>query len=67
MSEVSYFPEICEEILMMMEHGAIIDDVLKVLQISHETFNIWRNTYPEFDDAIKGLEVYDNIFTLKGL
>lgn len=58
LGSITYVPSLCDTVNDMMEVGATVDDVIKVIGISKDTLIDWRNRYPEFDEAIKEGLIY---------
>lgn len=50
--QVVYHSEMCNRIIEIMRNGALLEDVINLLQIDEKSLNDWRIRYPEFDKAV---------------
>lgn len=48
-----YRPEMCQQVIDYMKEGKSLTQVSVLLGISKETLYQWKDTYPDFSDAIK--------------
>jgi len=62
-----YNAKLCALIPAMFANGESISEVCAELGITRETFNQWRNLYPDFSDTVKrGLELSEAWWTKLG-
>lgn len=62
-----YDSEVCERAKELMKQGASLIEVAYHLHIARSTLHEWRNTYPEFSDAIKaGIDDSEGWWMTKG-
>ena len=48
-----YKPSMCKVVIDLMQEGASQQEVLAVLDISNDTFYIWKKENEEFSETIK--------------
>lgn len=57
MVESIYKPELARKIIKYYASGMLISDICKLEGMPHEsTFYLWRNKYPEFNQALESAE-----------
>jgi hypothetical protein len=53
MSDITYSPDMCERIIVILSDGDSLKQVAQLLGVDMETIIEWRIHYPMFDGAIE--------------